>query len=611
MALMTAMRERMHVVLWALLAMFVLSMTIGGLVGGANIIDQLFGNIDPTTTIAQINGENIAPQRFNALVNQQLENARSRNQEITDNEINRARETAWNNLVQDILVSQKVKSLGISASNEEVLYYLENSPPPFLTQNPSFQSEGQFDPKKFQEALANPQGDEWAPIEAFMKETYIPNFKLQKMLDESLVVTKSEIVNEFIKKNINYTVDGIHIKYNTISSEDSKPSENDLLKHYKQNLNEFEHDELRTLRSVSWKKSPSVNDSMKIYDLGNEILKKARSGSDFKNLANKYTDDPGNINGTKGGDLGWIKKGQMVKPFEDAAFSTPKNKIVGPVKSQFGYHIIFIRDIKSDKDGKKEVLASHILLKVEISPSTLSNLKREAILFSYDAQDDGFDIALETHKKKSAKHEKILQGDFSIGTFGPFRSAVRFAFDNSLNSVSDLLQNEQNFTVFTLDEIISPGTKPFDDVKNKIENDLKRNNEKELVLDKVNNLLVEISSSELGLQEMQTNNSNITSIENEKLTLSRGLKGIGRSNFVSGALLTSSKGDIVGPIETRSGYAILKINEIEDFDSTLYAEQKSSIYKTIFNQKQNQFFKAWLDELKSKSDIIDNRKFYF
>ena len=62
---MTAMREKMHVVLWALLAMFLLSMTIGGLVGGANIIDQLFGNIDPNTTIAQINGQNIPPNRFN------------------------------------------------------------------------------------------------------------------------------------------------------------------------------------------------------------------------------------------------------------------------------------------------------------------------------------------------------------------------------------------------------------------------------------------------------------------------------------------------------------------------------------------------------------------
>ena len=69
MALMTSMRERMHVVLWILLALFLISMTIGGLVGGANIIDQIFGNVNPQTTIARINGEDISPDQFNNVVN--------------------------------------------------------------------------------------------------------------------------------------------------------------------------------------------------------------------------------------------------------------------------------------------------------------------------------------------------------------------------------------------------------------------------------------------------------------------------------------------------------------------------------------------------------------
>ena len=84
MALMTSMRERMHVVLWALLALFLLSMTIGGLVGGANIIDQLFGNVNPQTTIARINGENISPDNFNNRVSQQLQNSRTAGQNIND-----------------------------------------------------------------------------------------------------------------------------------------------------------------------------------------------------------------------------------------------------------------------------------------------------------------------------------------------------------------------------------------------------------------------------------------------------------------------------------------------------------------------------------------------
>ena len=118
MALMTSMRERMHVVLWALLALFLLSMTVGGLVGGANIIDQLIGNTNPQTTIAKVNGEIISPSQFNSLVNQQLTSLKSNGQSVNDFQINQARNRAWDNMLQDILVTQEVERLGIKASNK-------------------------------------------------------------------------------------------------------------------------------------------------------------------------------------------------------------------------------------------------------------------------------------------------------------------------------------------------------------------------------------------------------------------------------------------------------------------------------------------------------------
>ena len=609
MGLMTSMREKMHVVLWALLAMFILSMTIGGLVGGANVLDILAGNVDPRTTIAQINGEDISPDYFNQLVSQQLEQARSNGQKLNDFQIRRARDTAWDNMLQDVLVSQEVKRLNISASDEEVMYHLENNPPPFLQQNPSFQTDGVFDWDKYRTALASPQGDEWLPIEAFMKNTYVPNFKLQKLLDESIIITERNIKNEFIKRNVNYTISGIHITSGKVPVEESEPSDSEIREEYNKSKSDFKHDELRSVSYVSWKKEPAKNDSVSVQKLATAIYERAKEGEEFATLANEYSVDPGN-QGTKGGDLGWFGKGQMVKEFEKAAFTAKKGEIIEPVKSNFGYHIIYVRD-KKVENGEEKVLASHILLKIEISSTTLSNLKRDATLFSYDAQDNGFSSAVSEHNLDIVNHKKMNEEGFSIKGLGGLRAAVRFAFNNKVGDVSDILENDQYFSVFTLDTIISPGFKSYEEVQAQIKSTLKKTKVMAATLDEANKLLLSISGNDMKLDDAIDDDSELDAVKNESKQLVQGFTSIGRSNYVTGALLAAKPGEILGPLETARGHAIIELKEISVFDSTEYEVQKESIRKTIFNQKQNQFFQAWLDDLKENAEIVDNRKFYF
>jgi len=72
-----------------------------------------------------------------------------------------------------------------------------------------------------------------------------------------------------------------------------------------------------------------------------------KSPATFADEAKKESQDPGSA--AQGGDLGFFARGAMVKPFEDAAFAAKKNDIVGPVKSDFGYHVIRVTDIKPEK----------------------------------------------------------------------------------------------------------------------------------------------------------------------------------------------------------------------------------------------------------------------
>ena len=611
MALMTSMRERMHVVLWALLALFLLSMTVGGLVGGANIIDQLIGNTNPQTTIAKVNGEIISPSQFNSLVNQQLTSLKSTGQSINDFQINQARNRAWDNMLQDILVTQEVEKLGIKASNKEVMYHLENQPPTFLQQNPTFQTEGKFDLKKYLNALDNPNGNEWAPIEQFMKNTYIPNFKLQKLIDESIVISNNEVMFEFKKRNLDYTITALHVTSALVSKEDSEPTQNEIIERYnKIKSDEYKHNELRNLSYISWEKTPSSKDSIEAKGLADELLQKARSNEEFASLANQYTMDPSN-QGTKGGDLGWFKKGRMVKPFEEAAFQANKNQIIGPVLSRFGYHIIHIRDKRVDQKGDNEILASHILIKIDISPLTLSNLRRNATLFSYDAQDNGFFSAAEDYNFSISKAENLNENDLAVQGLGNLRSAVRFAFNNKINTISEILENDQHFVICTLDSIIPEGFKAIDDVEAQIITKIKNEKAKVATLDETNKILIDITSGEKKLSDLIKSKKGLDGFIKETKKLSQGFTSIGRSNYLIGAVTVAPIGKIVGPIETNQGYAILQVHSKSDFDSTAFAAQKDQIQKNLFSKKQNQYFQAWISNLKDKAEIIDNRNFYF
>lgn len=73
------------------------------------------------------------------------------------------------------------------------------------------------------------------------------------------------------------------------------------------------------------------------------IKSKLDNGECFEIMAKKYSKCP---SGQDGGDLGYFERGQMVKPFEDAAFTLPVGKISDPVHTQFGWHLIKVYDKK-------------------------------------------------------------------------------------------------------------------------------------------------------------------------------------------------------------------------------------------------------------------------
>ncbi|KMP12648.1 peptidylprolyl isomerase [Candidatus Nitromaritima sp. SCGC AAA799-A02] len=80
-------------------------------------------------------------------------------------------------------------------------------------------------------------------------------------------------------------------------------------------------------------------------ELAEELKKKIDEGEEFSKLAEEYSECPSK---KRGGDLGWFGKGAMVRPFEVAAFTAEEGQVVGPVKTEFGWHLIYVYEIQED-----------------------------------------------------------------------------------------------------------------------------------------------------------------------------------------------------------------------------------------------------------------------
>lgn len=119
-----------------------------------------------------------------------------------------------------------------------------------------------------------------------------------------------------------------------------------------------------------------------------EVLAKLKAGGSWDALAKQYSTDPASKD--KGGELGFFGRGQMVGPFQDAAFGAKVNQIVGPVKSPFGYHVIQVEEKKPAQPAS--FASAHDTIKTQLTqqqqgtavPPFMQKLRTDAKIEIYD-----------------------------------------------------------------------------------------------------------------------------------------------------------------------------------------------------------------------------------
>jgi peptidyl-prolyl cis-trans isomerase D len=191
------------------------------------------------------------------------------------------------------------------------------------------------------------------------------NVPSAKFLAE-IKISDDEILN-YYQSNISQfdTQQKISLSFVELTLKDLLPdidvSEDELLEYYQQNIIDYSTNEEREVAHILFE---SLEQDDAIVTKAEEVLVKIQAGEDFSELAKTFSSDT--FSAENGGGLGWFGRGIMDPVFEDAAFTLAnQGDVSGIVKSEFGYHIIKLIDVKSGKVNDFENVKEEITLKVK------------------------------------------------------------------------------------------------------------------------------------------------------------------------------------------------------------------------------------------------------
>lgn len=583
------------------------------IVGGAFILTIVFAwgmdysGAGSNLSLGKVNGRKIMIQEYQAALqsNYQIQRDQLGGMELDDAYVEFIQEQTWQQLVNQILISQEIDRLGLKATNEEILFVLQNDPPVDLRQIEEFQTGGIFDIQKYQAAMQNEAFRAfWLSIELYMRG-FLPQQKLEHLISASAIVTDAEALESYKYRNEKVTVQFVNLNPDSHPDTTITATEDEIRAYYNSHRDEFEEPAKVDLNYILLYKNPSDRDMAEIQDTLRNLRVQLESGINFQTLARQYSDDPG----AQDGDLGWVSRGTMVQSFDETAFVLEVGEISEPVKTQFGWHIIRVDSIRSADTDDEQRLTNHILIYEEVSPATLDsmyNLLSDLLLMA-DEQD--FTSAAMQLGIEVQQTGPIVEGGFIPG-IGFETKATQFAFGGRLGEVSNVMEHSSAYYLLQVRDKIEAGVAPLEDVRDQISLDL--------IYDK-NLAALKAKSIELA-DRIQQNPGRFTAIAEAESLYVTDTGSFTRNDFVTGvgrdpvfiaeafATPTGMVGELVGG---ENGWYILKVTEhidvAEEGLQTLIASEK----ETLLNTRRQNAFNVWLQSLRDSAKIVDNRSKIF
>ncbi|MBK8550292.1 MAG: peptidylprolyl isomerase [Ignavibacteria bacterium] len=334
-----------------------------------------------------------------------------------------------------------------------------------------------------------------------------------------------------------------------------------------------------------------------------DIYNRVKNGEDIKVLAEQLSDEPAAKQSK--GDLGWFTKGSMVKEFEEASFNANIGDVVGPVKTQFGFHVIKVY-------GKEKKEFKVGLINKAVVPSSRSKqlVKKKAEDMYSDLSKGKILDSLANENKLQVQTSPDIVKDGQVPLAGNNKKILKTVFDNKINFITEPVKVPGGYAIYQVIEKKPEGYQNFDSIKVTMIKPKVINEKKyKILLAMANDLEGKITNFDIiSLKEIAPNYTYQTA---DSFKVSKPNPVIGQDFAVSSAIMKLKPGEISKPIKGTKGYYIIKINSITEFNEQDYILKAPEIRKSLLTSKRQSIVSEWLTKMQNEAEIVDNRDKYF
>lgn len=524
--------------------------------------------------------------------------------ELTAEQQRELDEAAWNRVVNDILLQQAMRRMGIAVSDQEVQQAILVNPHPALMQNELFQTDGQFDLRKYQEFLTGPTANQEI---VFQLEDYyrqaIPQTKLLQRVTAGLFVSDAELWRAYQDRNETATVEYAALDLSRLAPGEVQVGADEIKRYYRANQDEFKRPASARLSLAILPKTLTAADTAATLERARQIRAEIVGGGDFAEVAQRESADPGSK--AQGGDLGFFGRGQMIPAFEEVAFSTPVGEVSEPVLTDFGVHVIKVEERRDD-----QVRARHVLLPLEKSEEALDRL--------YARADSLEELAERTTLERAARATgATLRTGVTVSETVPFvpgigsaLEAVQWAGEEAQEEgaakASEVLETDQALYVARLESYTPAGTIPLQEATPQIRRQLALEKREVRAREAGQKMVAEIRGGK-SLQEVAAARG--LSVERAgPFTRVDPNPVFGQANAAVGAAFGVPVGKVSDVVKTSGGLFIIRPVARTEADRAAWEAQKEQQRAMTQVQIRQEAFLRWLDSLRKQADIVDRRE---